>query len=73
MTMKRTVILAVTADEYELPVAVADLQCEMAQILGVTAGAISHSISEGHTFRKKYFGKRIRIVRVPIEEEDEDG
>ena len=73
MTMKRTVILAVTADEYELPVAVADTQVELSQVIGISESRVSHALARGYSLRKEAFGKRIKIVRVPIGEEDEDG
>ena len=73
MTMKRTVILAVTADEYELPVAVADTQVELSRLIGMSESRVSHVIHAGHVLRMKYNGKRIKIVRAQINEEDEDG
>lgn len=68
------VILAVTDDEYELPVAVADTQSEMCRIIGISESRLSYAISRGSTSKQKeFYGAHIRFIVVPIDEEDEDG
>lgn len=42
--MKKTLYMKVTNDEYELPVAVADSQRELARMLGISNTVISHAI-----------------------------
>ena len=54
------VVMAVTTDEYELPVAVRDTISEMAELFGTTAGSIRSMMS------KKTSGKTtgVRFVYV---------
>lgn len=66
-----TRFMAVTADKYHQPVAVADTQSQLAQILGVKAYTISRAISLGRILQ--YDGQRIKIVKIDIYEEDDDG
>lgn len=65
--------MAVTADEYELPVAIADCQSEMAKCLGLSPAGISRNISRGSILQTKKFGKPVRLICVTFDEEDEDG
>ena len=60
----RSVWLMVTADEYELPVAVADTAEELARIVGVSVATIYSMIS-----KSKRYGWRCKYiqVRVPID------
>lgn len=67
-----TVVMAVTDDEFELPVAVRDTQTDMAICLGISEGAVSKAISRGNRLVTKQFRDRVRLVRVRIDEEDED-
>lgn len=62
------VYLAVKADEYELPVAIADSVKELASLIGTTSAIISTSISKG--INGKYTG--IRYLKVEIDDEEED-
>lgn len=65
-----TVIMAVTANKYELPVAVEDDQHKMARCIGISEAAVSRAISRGSRLRTRSFGVPVRIVRVEIDEED---
>lgn len=74
----RYIWLAVTADKYELPLAVADSGAELAKKLKVSRNTIS---AKEHRYRtrtrvpRKYvtknthFGEQYRVVKVKIEEE----
>lgn len=46
--------IAVTADEYETIVHMADTQKEMAEIIGVSIPTISKSLSHGYTVQGEY-------------------
>lgn len=72
MKMERTLIMAVTADKYELPLAVADTLAEMGQYLGLSESAVSHAISRANVTQKRKLG-RCKIIRVDIDEEDDNG
>ena len=63
----RSVWLMVTADEYELPEAVADTAEELARIVGVSVTTIYSVIS-----KSKRYGWRCKYiqVRVPIREDE---
>lgn len=65
-----TVWMMVTADKYELPLAVAESCGELADILGVTRSAISHAL-EWSGYRKS-IGRNVnrKYVKVKVEEED---
>ena len=60
--------LKVTDDEYELPVAVADTQDELARICNTTKNSIASSMSH---FEKGRIGKCL-YRKVVIEEGEED-
>lgn len=59
------VYMAVTADEYELPVAITTNAAEMGKICGLTRASVLSSISKGHTCRKL----NAKIIRLEIEED----
>lgn len=65
-----TVIMAVTADKYELPLAVMDKQREMADCLGYTEGGVSKAIITGNALQRNPFNEPVRLIRVNIDEED---
>lgn len=56
--------IKVSADEYELPVAIADTPSELARLCGTTANAISSTWSH---FKKGKI-KRSSYVKVKLEE-----
>ena len=58
--------LLVTADELELPVAVADTAGQLADMIGVRVNNIYSAISNAARF-----GYRCQYVKVEIEEDDE--
>ena len=46
------IYMAVTADEYELPVAVADSPAEMGRMCGMTTGSVLSAITKKNKIRK---------------------
>ena len=67
-----TVIMCITDDEYELPVAVTDNQRQMGECVGLSESGVSSAISRKNKLLGNRFGVPVRIVRVDIDEEDED-
>lgn len=62
-----TLYLAVSADKYELPIAVADSACELGRMLGLGRGTVISHISkvrQGGLKKQKYF-------RIEIDDEEE--
>lgn len=59
------VYMAVTADKYELPVAVADSPAEMARMCGMTTGSVLYAITRKHKIRKL----KAVILRLEIEDD----
>ena len=62
------VYLSVTADKYELPIAIGDSPKELGAILGVTNNAISSAI--GHN--KTGFIRGTKYIKVWIDDYDEN-
>jgi ribosomal protein L7Ae-like RNA K-turn-binding protein len=60
-----TLWMAVTADKYELPIAVADTGLELGRMLGISSSAITHAMKRG-------YGKRHtqRYLKVELQEEE---
>ena len=58
--------MAVTADEYELPIAVADTSIELGKMLGVSDSTIAVSI------KKKFDGRRNGYRYLKVENIDND-
>lgn len=67
------VYMLVTADEYELPLAVRDTVDEIADLLGRLKYDVYATISKKQVSQEKYNGFRYKIIKVDIDEEDEDG
>lgn len=67
------VYMLVTADKYELPLAVRDTVGEIADLLGRLKYDVYASISKKQVSQEKYNGFRYKIIKVDIDEEDEDG
>ena len=67
------VYMIVTADEYELPLAVRDTVGEIADLLGRFVGDVRVIISRKNVSSTTYNGHRYKVVGVDIDEEDEDG
>ena len=66
-----TLWMAVTADKYELPLAVADTGIELARMLGISSSVISRSL-EGSNYRKCIGRNNNRkYIKVQIEEDEE--
>lgn len=57
--------IAVTADEYELPLAVADTGTELSKMLGVSCSAITHAMQRGYGKRAKQ-----KYLKVEVQEEE---
>lgn len=57
--------MAVTSDEYELPIFVEESSTKLAQKLGITVGSVLSSVFKGSNGR--YSGRK--IVKVEYEEE----
>lgn len=68
----RVLYLAVTADRYELPIYVADTALELADVLGLSRNSIHSSLSnyQSGALNGELSGRR--LMRVRIEEEDDD-
>lgn len=67
------VYMLVTADKYELPLAVRDTVGEIADLLGRLKYDVYASISKKQVSQEKYNGFHYKIIKVDIDEEDEDG
>ena len=66
------VYMSVTADEYELPLAVRDTVVEIASLLGQFVGDVRSMISRKNASRYTYNGHKYKIVKVDIDEEDDE-
>ena len=66
------VYMIVTADELELPLAVRDTVGEIADILGRFGWDVRSMISRKTVSTATYNGHKFKIVKVDIDEEDED-
>lgn len=66
------VYMIVTADEYELPLAVRDTVVEIASLLGKFVGDVRSMISRKTVSLTTYNGYRYKIVKVDIDEEDDE-
>lgn len=67
------VYMLVTADKYELPLAVRDTVGEIADLLGRLKYDVYASISKKQVSKERYNGFHYKIIKVDIDEEDEDG
>lgn len=65
------IIMAVTGDAFELPLAITDTVGEMAKLYGVTPSSICHHLrlNENRTRRRE---SKYTFVRVRIEEDPHD-
>lgn len=69
-----TLYMLVTADKYELPLAVRDNVGEIADLIGRLKYDVYSSISKKQVSQDTYNGFRYKIIKVVIDdEEDEDG
>ena len=57
----------VTADEYELPLAVADSEHELARILGISVSSISHGLKKYRSGEKSIY-REVKIGEKRMEE-----
>ena len=58
--------MATTNDKYELPIASADTQRELANLLGITKEKVKSTISKGEACNGRIRG--YRIIKVEIED-----
>ena len=64
----------VTADEYELPLAVRDTLGEIADLIGRSKHDIPHTIRHNQVSQQPYNGHKYKIIRIDIDDtEDENG
>lgn len=68
-----TVYMLITADKYELPLAVRDSVGEIADLLCRLKYDVYATISKKQVSQEKYNGFRYKIIKVDIDEEDDDG
>lgn len=69
-----TLYMLVTADKYELPLAVRDNVGEIADLIGRLKYDVYHTISKKKVSQGTYNGFHYKIIKVVIDdEEDEDG
>lgn len=68
-----TVYMLVTADKYELPLAVRDNVGEIADLIGRLKYDVYSTISKKQVSQDTYNGFHYKIIKVEIDEEDEDG
>ena len=68
----KAVYMAITPDEYELPLYVSDSAVEMAKWAGISRGALLSMLAPGRKNLKKHRYKvsKRRIIRVYIEEDE---
>ena len=66
------VYMLVTADKYELPLAVCDSTSEVAELLGRWRGDILTTISRKSVSQDTFNGHRYRIIKVDIDDEEDD-
>lgn len=64
------VYMAVTADKYELPLAIADSPKQLAKLVGTTPAKISSAI--GKNINGKYLGLKYVKVWIDYNEEDDE-
>jgi hypothetical protein len=66
----KTIYMAVTADKYELPVAVADTALGLDRLLGLYQNRVLEAIAKGIKCTKLSDGQRVKFVKVPIEDDE---
>ena len=68
----KAVYMAITPDEYELPLYVSDSAVEMAKWAGISRGALLSMLTPVQQKRRKekYKVSKRRIIRVYIEEDE---
>lgn len=65
------VYMIVTADEYELPLAVLDTADQVARLLGRQRGDVYSAITRKTVSLDKFNGYTYRIVKVEIDDKEE--
>lgn len=63
--------LLVTADEYELPLAVRDYAKEIADLLGRTKYEIFSAVSRKQVSKYPYNGYKYKIIKIEVDEDDD--
>ena len=67
------VYMLVTADKYELPLAVCDTVVEIARLLCKQPNEVYVAMGRKAVSQETHNGFRYKIIKVDIDEEDEDG
>ena len=65
--------MIISADKYELPLAVRDTAVDIAKLLGRQPNEIYVAITKKSVSQDTYNGYRYRIIKVMTNVEDEDG
>lgn len=65
--------MLITADEYELPIAVRDTVDEIANLIGRNKYDVYSTISRKSASQQTYNGFKYKIIKVDVDEEDDDG
>ena len=65
-----TLYMVITADEYELPLAVRTKAQEIADLLGRTKYEIFSAVSRKQVSQQRYNGHRYRIIKIEAGEEE---
>ena len=65
-----TLYMVITADEYELPLAVSTKAQEIADLLGRSKADIFSAISRNRQSMYTHNGHKYRIIKIEAEEED---
>lgn len=65
-----TLYMVITADEYELPLAVSTKAQEIADLLGRTKYEVFSAVSRKQVSQQRYSGHRYRIIKIEVGEEE---
>ena len=66
----KTVYMAVTADKYELPVAIADTGLGLARLLGLPRNRVHENISRGVKWTMLSDGRKVKFIKVEVEDDE---
>lgn len=67
-----TLYMLVTADKYELPLAVRDNVGEIADLLGRSKYDVYTTISKKQVSKYPYNGFKYRIIKIEVDDDDEE-
>lgn len=66
------VYMLVTADEYELPLAVRDTAVEIAELLGWQTNEVFQAVRRKSVSQEKYNGFRYKIIKIKVDDEEDE-